>query len=395
VRARINANGDGIELYDTGTGGTRIKVEDTTGTVAKNLNIAGTATGVGVGADNKINGSFEKVVALLAGDTLNDVVRKINEAGADATAAVISDGAGATPFRLALTSKISGRDGRFIVDTGSVDLGLSQLAAGENALAFFGAGDVASSIAVSSSSNIIDDILPGVKIDLKGTSQNVINLNITSDNGKLTESVNKFIEAFNGVIDRINTQTKYDKETNRRSPLTGDGTAIELKSGLSRVVQQRAESVTGRYQRLVDIGIKVGKDSKLEFDADKFGEAMATDPESVEALLTARTLSGGSTTELEPGVSVNNPNFGNEFSSLGAMGQVERLVDRYVNSIGGVLTQRNNGIQRQVDLQTSRISLIDVRLARRREVLERQFAAMESTVGRLQQQGASLGSLGR
>jgi flagellar hook-associated protein 2 len=177
--------------------------------------------------------------------------------------------------------------------------------------------------------------------------------------------------------------------------LTGDGTAIELKSGLSRVVQQRAESVTGRYQRLVDIGIKVGKDSKLEFDADKFGEAMATDPESVEALLTARTLSGGSTTELEPGVSVNNPNFGNEFSSLGAMGQVERLVDRYVNSIGGVLTQRNNGIQRQVDLQTSRISLIDVRLARRREVLERQFAAMESTVGRLQQQGASLGSLGR
>lgn len=395
VRARINANGDGIELYDTGTGGTRIKVEDTTGTVAKNLNIAGTATGVGVGADNKINGSFEKVVALLAGDTLNDVVRKINEAGADATAAVISDGAGATPFRLALTSKISGRDGRFIVDTGSVDLGLSQLAAGENALAFFGAGDVASSIAVSSSSNIIDDILPGVKIDLKGTSQNVINLNITSDNGKLTESVNKFIEAFNGVIDRINTQTKYDKDTNRRSPLTGDGTAIELKSGLSRVVQQRAESVTGRYQRLVDIGIKVGKDSKLEFDADKFGEAMATDPESVEALLTARTLSGGSTTELEPGVSVNNPNFGNEFSSLGAMGQVERLVDRYVNSIGGVLTQRNNGIQRQVDLQTSRISLIDVRLARRREVLERQFAAMESTVGRLQQQGASLGSLGR
>ena len=66
-----------------------------------------------------------------------------------------------------------------------------------------------------------------------------------------------------------------------------------------------------------------------------------------------------------------------------------------MNSIGGVLTQRNNGIQRQVDLQTSRISLIDVRLARRREVLERQFAAMESTVGRLQQQGASLGSLGR
>ncbi len=395
IRARINETGDGVELYDTGTGAGRIKVEDTTGTVAKSLNINGTATGTATGADNKINGTLERKITFGLSDTLDDVVRKINEAGGDVTASVISDGTGATPFRLALTSKLSGRDGRVIIDSGAVDLGITFLSQGENALAFFGSGDVANSIAVTSSSNIIDNILPGVKIDLKGTSQDLIQLNVTNDSAKLEKSVTDFVGAFNTVIDRINTQTRYDRESNRRSPLTGDGTTIELKAALSRVVQQRAQNVTGRYQRLVDVGIKIGKDSKLEFDEDKFREAIAADPEAVEALFTTRTLEGTQTQEVEPGVTVNNPNFGSTFSSLGALGQIEALTDRYVNSISGVLTSRNNGLQRQIDLQTSRIELLDVRLASRRSVLERKFAAMESIVGKLQQQGSSLNSIGR
>lgn len=395
TRARINSTGDGIEIYDTGTATGRIKIEDVSGTVGKSLNLVATATGTGVGADNKINGTFERSVTFSVSDTLDDVVRKINDAGVPVTAAVISDGAGSTPFRLALTSKFTGRDGRFIVDSGTVDLGLTNLAKGENALAFFGAGDVANAIAVTSSSNTIDSILPGIKIDLKGTSSDPLQLTVSEDSETLTSTIKEFIDAFNVTIDRINLQTKYDKDTNRKAALLGDGTVIELKSTLARIIQAPAQNLSGRYQRLADVGIKVGKDSKLELDETKFANAMATDPQAVEDLFTNRTLTENQQTEISPGVFVNNPNFGSTFTSLGAMGQIEQLAERYVNSTSGLLTAKSNGLQTQINTQNTRISDMDVRLESKRLRLQRQFAAMESTIGKLQTQGSSVSSIGR
>ncbi|MFO0857969.1 MAG: flagellar filament capping protein FliD [Phycisphaerales bacterium] len=395
TRARINSTGDGIEIYDTGTATGRIKIEDVTGTVGKSLNLVATATGTGVGADNKINGTFERSVTFAVGDTLDEVVRKINDAGVPVTAAVISDGAGSTPFRLALTSKFTGRDGRFIVDSGTVDLGLTNLAKGENALAFFGAGDVANAIAVTSSSNTIDSILPGIKIDLKGTSSDPLQLTVSEDSETLTSTIKEFIDAFNVTIDRINLQTKYDKDTNRKAALLGDGTVIELKSTLARIIQAPAQNLSGRYQRLADVGIKVGKDSKLELDETKFANAMATDPQAVEDLFTNRTLTENQQTEISPGVFVNNPNFGSTFTSLGAMGQIEQLADRYVNSTSGLLTAKSNGLQTQINTQNTRIADMDVRLESKRLRLQRQFAAMESTIGKLQSQGSAISGIGR
>lgn len=393
TRARINSTGDGIEIYDTGTGTGRVHIEDASGTVAKTLNIVGTATGTAVGADNKINGTLERTVSFAVSDTLDDVVRKINDAGVDATAAVISDGAGSTPFRLALTSRNSGSDGRFIIDSGTTDLGLTSLSKGENALAFFGAGDVASAIAVSSSSNTIDSILPGVKIDLKGISTDPVQVNITGDTETLKTNVQDFISAFNTAIDRITLQTKYDKDSNKKAPLLGDGTVIELKSTLARIIQTPARNLSGRYQRLADVGIKVGKDSKLEFDEEKFAAAMATDPQAVEDLFTTRTLTENQRTEVSPGVFVNNPNFGNDFTALGAMGQIEELANRYVDTTSGLLTTKSNGLQRQIDTQNQRISSMDIRLESKRLILQRKFAAMESAIGKLQTQGSSLGGI--
>lgn len=395
TRARINSTGDGIEIYDTGTATGRIKIEDVTGTVGKSLNLVATATGTGVGADNKINGTFERSVTFAVGDTLDEVVRKINDAGVPVTAAVISDGAGSTPFRLALTSKFTGRDGRFIVDSGTVDLGLTNLAKGENALAFFGAGDVANAIAVTSSSNTIDSILPGIKIDLKGTSSDPLQLTVSEDSETLKSTIKEFIDAFNVTIDRINLQTKYDKDTNRKAALLGDGTVIELKSTLARIIQAPAQNLSGRYQRLADVGIKVGKDSKLELDETKFANAMATDPQAVEDLFTNRTLTENQQTEISPGVFVNNPNFGSTFTSLGAMGQIEQLSERYVNSTSGLLTAKSNGLQTQINTQNTRISDMDVRLESKRLRLQRQFAAMESTIGKLQSQGSAISGIGR
>lgn len=121
----INDTGDGIKISDTSGSGNAIRVEDVTGSVASNLRLAKTASGVG--ASNTIDGSFETTVEFSPTDTLNDMVTKINNAGAGVRVSILNDGSGARPFRLSFTAVDSGVAGRFTLDTNGFDLGLSVL----------------------------------------------------------------------------------------------------------------------------------------------------------------------------------------------------------------------------------------------------------------------------
>jgi flagellar capping protein FliD len=76
------------------------------------------------------------------------------------------------------------------------------------------------------------------------------------------------------------------------------------------------------------------------------------------------------------------------------MTQLEQLTERYVNAVSGVLTSKNRGYDEQIAVQNARITNFDTRLETRRLILERQFASMEKVIGKLQTQGASLGSIG-
>ncbi|CAG0955574.1 Flagellar hook-associated protein 2 [Phycisphaerales bacterium] len=398
VTARINNTGDGVEIVEDlteGPAGTvKISIVDESGSVARALNLAGTATETG--ANNKINGSFERVVTFNAADTLQQVVEKINSAGAGVSAAIVRDGSASAPFRLSLTSAATGTSGRFIVNTGTFDLGLQTLDAGRDARMFYGSSDAARGVAVIGSTNTMDSILPGVRIDLKGTSNTPVTLTVQTDTSAIETAVGDFVAAFNTTIGRIDTQSRYDEATERGGPLLSDGTARELRQALFRVVSQPGIGTTGRFDTLADVGITVGDGGVLELDAERLRDALAEDPASVESLFVTRTQNNDATIDYfgDGSVIVRNPNAGQSFSALGVMGQFEQLVDRYTDTVSGILTGRTKSVDDQIKIQRTRIDALTARLEQRRTILQRQFAAMESAIGKLQTQQAALGSIG-
>ncbi len=394
IRARINAHGDGLEIYDTGTGTQRIKVEDESGSVATALKIKGVATGTGIGDQNHVDGSLERTVTFDPADTLDQIVTKINDAGVGVDAAVVSTGGGVTPFRVSLTSENSGRSGRFILDTNGFDLGLTTLSQGQDALAFFGAGDVANAVAVVSGTNLIDGVVPGLKVDLKSASQDPVTVTVTQDTAAVESAIDDFITAFNDAVGRINNFTKYDAETEVKGVLLGDGTITSLKGAMFSTLNQPIRGFSNRYKRLADVGMKVSNDGELTIDKDKLKQALATDPAGVEALFTRRVQANDSRIDLGNNNSASNPNAGSTFNELGAMGIFEQFADRYVNSITGTLTLRQRGIDTEVAAQNKRIDAMTARMEVKRANLQRQFAAMETTIGKLQQQGGALASIG-
>ncbi|MDX2115622.1 MAG: flagellar filament capping protein FliD [Planctomycetota bacterium] len=394
ISAEINSTGDGIVIRDdSGVSGT-LKIEDVSGTVAKNLNIAGSDDGDG--GVTELNGSYEKTVALSATDTLNAVVNKINAAGAGVSASVIRDGAGAAPFRLSLTSQRSGSVGRFTVDSGSVDLGLSRLSRGDDAVAFYGSGDPARAVLLTSSSNTLDNVVQGVTIDLKTTSDTAVNLVVSRDTEAVEKSVTDFVAAYNAVIDKLDRYDSYDTESQQATALFGDSTIGSLRSTLSRYVQSGPDGVTGRYTRLFQVGVTIGAEGKLEFDRDDFRTALENDPEGVKALFSARdAVARESTVEIRPGIRVNNTSTATQFTRLGVAEKLAEMVSGMTSSVDGTLTRRGRTIDTQIEAQNDRVAAIDVKLASKRARLEKQFADMEKAIASLQSQSSALGSLSR
>jgi flagellar hook-associated protein 2 len=387
VEARLNDNGDGLILVDVNadTPNTLLKVESISGSVARDLGIVGEADEIG----GSIDGSYEKVVDLETTDTLDDVVGKINDAGIAVSASILNTGAGGTPYRLVLASEISGLVGDLVVDTGGVDLGLSTLTKAQNAKVFVGEG--ANAILVESDSNSVEDIVPGVTLDLRAVSSSSVSVNITRDESGIVAAVERFVTTFNDAISRINEYDNYDVETETRGPLLGDPTVSRVRSEMYRTLQQAAVGVDTQYRYLSEVGIRIGKNGEIDFNKEKFQTAYENDPAAVENLFNAFEQQGATTETIAEGVTVDRTT--TTYTSQGFSELFKKFSERMTNSVDGIMTLADRQFQTLIDSQNDRIERIDDRIEAKRVRLQRQFAAMEEALAKLQSQQSSLGAI--
>ena len=378
ITARLNDNGDGILLEDTGPGTLALRVEEAGSTTAADLRILGEAANPG----DSINGSFETTIDVTATDTLEDVATKIGEAGVGVTATVINDGSDGTPFRLSLSSREGGRGGAFSLDDGGLDLGLRNLAEAQDAVVFFGGANGGEAITITGGSNTLQDVLPGVTIDLKAPSNGPVSVTVGEDDGSVVEAVQGFVEGFNSLIESIDEHDSYNAETEERGLLLGDPALSRVKSALFNTVIGANSELTGQYKALSQVGITVGRGAKLQVDEAKLRSALADNPDAVRDLFTFKqtgTVGEGDDAEevvVARGVGV----------------ELSELLDRLTGG-NGPIDRQVEGIDGQLELNRRRIEGIDQTLARRRARLESQFAAMEQALSQLQGQSQALGQL--
>ncbi|MBL0920845.1 MAG: flagellar filament capping protein FliD [Phycisphaerales bacterium] len=398
IRARINDQGDGLLLEDTANGGQAIRVEEIGGGVARKLGILGSSAS-GVAGSNRIDGSYEKTISLAATDTLDQIVTKINNAGVFATASVINDGSAGSPFRLSFTSKHSGSVGRLTIDSGDLDLGLSALTVGRDAVAFYGAADPAQAVLLTSSTNTLDNVIGGVTIDLNATSATSVELVVARDTAAIETAVKVFVESFNNVFARIGRYNTYNQETNQRGPLLGDATIEQIRRGLVSAVQGSPQGVDGQFTRLFQVGLRIGEGGKLQFDAERFRTALEADPESVQNLFAAfeqaPTQDQVLLTDANGNPIATTPSTTTTYNVLGVAEIIKNLAESFTNAADGVLTRRKTTLDSQIEQQNSRIGRFDESLERKRARLEAQFLAMERAIASLQGQQSALGSIQR
>jgi flagellar hook-associated protein 2 len=387
VLARVNDNGDGLAIENSAGTGT-IRVESISGTTAKDLNILATADG-----GTAIDGSYERTIAIDPTDTLNKLITKITAANIPVGASVLNTGSTANPYRLVLSSKITGAQGELIIDTGGVDIGLTTVSEGKDAKVFFGSSDPANAVLISSGSNTIKNAVPGLTVDLKSVSNTAVDVTVARDTVAITEKVTEFVTALNDVVGRLKQYDSYNTDTEARGVLLGHPTVARLRTALYATLQGEAQGVSTQYTRLSQIGIRITTGGTLEFDEEKFSDALAADPQAVENLFAAfEGASGSDTEEIAPGVTIPTETSG-AFTALGFGDLFDQLMNTFTNSIDGVVTLAEKNFQSQIDRTRSRIEDYDKRLEAKRARLEAQFLAMERSLALLQGQGNALASM--
>ncbi len=381
VSATINATGNGIELTDTSGGAGRLTVADTSGTAAADLNIKGAAAA----GTTTIDGAYAKTITVGANDTLTTVAAAINAADAGVTASVISDGSTTNPYRLSLTATNAGTAGAVTFDAGTTGLAAQTLVAAQDAAVFVGGGGAGSSattaqpLLVTSSSNTVTNVIPGVTLNLLGTSGAAVQLTVGADPTALVQSLTNFTATFNALTTSINTQSTYDTSTQSAGLLLGDPVALDVQNSVVGLLSAGVPT-NPTYQTLASVGFTLGADDQLSFDADTFQAAFAADPAAVESLFNASTT----TTAANGKATTTNTGVAYTFDSV-----LTRLAD----PVSGSVTQSEAELTTEEQGFTDQITQLNTLLSQKQAVYQTEFANMESALATLQSQSASLSGL--
>ena len=186
---------------------------------------------------------------------------------------------------LMMTSKDTGLANTLDVTLDGADWGMTELKAAQDA------EFTINGLAVTSDSNFVDEVIDGISIELdkvhESGDSSVIKVQADTETAK--QSVQDFVDAYNELLDQLDTLTQSygsaatDSESDTLGVLNGDASVRMLEGQLKNVLFESAPN----GQRLADIGIELDRYGKLTVDDTKLSNALRDDPSSVEALFTA------------------------------------------------------------------------------------------------------------
>lgn len=115
-----------------------------------------------------------------------------------------------------------------------------------------------SPITVSSSTNEIKDLIPGVTLNLKKVTDATTNINIdtTIDKGKIVKAVEDFVNSYNDVMNAIDQQFKYNEESTEIGILFGDSTLRTMQTRMRTGLLTSMSDLDSDYVLLSQLGVR-------------------------------------------------------------------------------------------------------------------------------------------
>jgi flagellar hook-associated protein 2 len=326
------------------------------------------------------DGTVRGTVTLAPGATLAQAVTAINDKklGVQASAVRVADGT----YRLQITGTATGAANAFELrsDTetdldGNVGTAFTRTATAQDAGIDLGGGVVA-----TSSSNTFTDLLAGVAVTVSqeaADSGKPVSVTVAQDADGVASKMQALVDAVNAALNTVKTYTNNDKGST--AALKGD---YNLTSLSGKLLQAVADAV-GADGSPVKVGLQLAKDGKtVVFDKAKFTTALKENPELATRMVSGRVAASGI-----DGVAGT----GDDVTALtGIAGRLFDVAKAASDATTGSIVSLAKGKDSIATDLKNRIEAWDLRLAKRKEMLTRQFTAMETALSSLKNQSTWL-----
>lgn len=230
--------------------------------------------------DLQINGQKTATITVdSTNNTLDGIASAINAANAGVTASVITDTKGA---RLSILSSTTGAAGQIGIANNTTGLTFNQAIQGKDASL------TVDGIDISSGSNTVTGVIPGVTLTLQGANPtSPVALSVAPDTTQATSAVQSFVTNYNTAIQLVNAQFVYDQATKFSQPLAGDSTLMVVQQQLYSAIGYTTPGSNNGITSLSSIGITVNNDGTLAVDSTKLGNALTKQNGDVQNFLQA------------------------------------------------------------------------------------------------------------
>jgi flagellar hook-associated protein 2 len=379
------------------------------------------------GTTVSVTDSQGKVTSVDTGDgTMAGLVSAINSSGLGIRARTLTLDDGTQ--RLSVVSTKTGAAGSFTLTSGdgSALLGGATVTAGQDAAITVG------SDTIHSATNTFANVFSGVTFTVgAGTATGTtVDLTVKTDTSAVKDKVDALVKQVNSLLTDIDAASANSAGGAAAGVLSGNREILTLRDQLLDTVVQGVGGAS-----LATVGIEVTRDGRLSFDADKFSTALDADPGGTQALFAPKlslngsgqaalvtsswrtapgiyainaTVTGGlvsgtidgaagtgvgsiltassSSTARELGVSVTGSANGTLVYTTGFAASLERVAKLASGSTSGSITASVTSTNSRITTLGNSIDAWDVRLTARREALEKQYAALETALSKLQSQ---------
>lgn len=301
-----------------------------------------------------VGGEAHSIAITEEDNTLEGLAKAINAAGVGVGATIINDGTD-NPYRLVLTGTDTSQTFE-LDDSGLVGEGAASLSMVHRQNAQDAEVEI-DGILVRSSSNTIENAIPGLTIELLKADENQQTaVDVTSTTNVASTKIKDFVTGYNDIVKFIDSQ--------RGSGWGNDLTLRSIKSQLQdSLVRPQGD---GAFSSLAQLGFETQRDGTIKINEAVLSKALADNFDDVVNL----------------------------FAGHSGFDGVAKDVSTYVKNVtdpsNGFYAVRKKTTDTSVRTIDQRITSMEARLEQRERSLRAQYSAMEQLVNGLNAQGSFL-----
>ncbi|MFL0797178.1 MAG: flagellar filament capping protein FliD [Cellvibrionaceae bacterium] len=218
-------------------------------------------------------------------NSLTGLKDAINDADFGAQASIVDTGGGV--YKLLITAE-SGLDNALTI-TANEDVGSPGLANFETGTMSEDqvAADAAFSVnglAITRSSNVIDDVIDGLEFTLTEAGGPAMNISIFDDTSGAEEAVRGFVDAFNEFLNIADDLRGFDEEAEEYGSLQRDPVLRSILSQMKTMISSEVPGIEEGFTALTNVGIRTELDGTISIDEDTFSEAFSDNFKLVQEL---------------------------------------------------------------------------------------------------------------